>query len=170
MAEDHGIAGNGLGHRSYRHDARLWQAEISEIGRGKARGQWKEETEALAVFRGDRQRFTVSLHQPAEQSGRGRHGDLLTEDRAHREFEAIPGSRYPQARPRRHQWRQHRVKREMRPDGVGIGGKIEHPAHPRDDLGQRRHIGKPHRDVDPVLAGRVTLTTPLTLPIAIVRR
>jgi hypothetical protein len=42
----------------------------------------------------------------------------------------------------------------MRADGVGIGGKIEYPPYPRDDLWQRRHVGKPDRDVDPVLVGR----------------
>ncbi len=39
----------------------------------------------------------------------------------------------------------------MRPDRIGIGCKIEHPPHPRDDLWQRRHIRKSHRDVDSVL-------------------
>ena len=39
----------------------------------------------------------------------------------------------------------------MRSDGVGIGGEIEHPPHPRDDLRQRRHVGKAHRHVDAVL-------------------
>ena len=42
----------------------------------------------------------------------------------------------------------------MRADRIGIGGQIEHPAHPGNDLWQRRHIGKSHADVDPVLVIR----------------
>ena len=58
----------------------------------------------------------------------------------------------------------------MRADGVGIGGEIEHPPHPRDDLRQRRHVGKAHRHVDAVLVRGRNAITPQWPPIAIVRR
>ena len=93
----------------------------------------------------------MGFYQSAEQPGRGRNGDLLTENRAHGEFETVPGAGNTQTRPGLDQRRQHRVERKMRADRVGIGGKIEYPSHPRDDLGQRRHIRKSHRDVDTVL-------------------
>ena len=103
------------------------------------------------VFHRRRQTHAVGLNQPAEQFGRRRNGDLLAEDRAHREFKTVPCAGNAQSRPCRDQRRQHRVQRQMRADRIGIGGEIEHPPHPGDDLRQRRHVGKSHRDVDPVL-------------------
>ena len=58
----------------------------------------------------------------------------------------------------------------MRPDRIGIGGEIEHPSHPRDDLRQGRLSGKRTRTSIRFFAAGATLITPWFAPIAIVRR
>ncbi len=110
--------------------------------------------ETFALLHRRRQRIAKGLYQFAEQFGRGRYRDLLAEDRAHRELKAVPRAGHAQARPRRDQRRQYGIEREMRADRIGIGGEIEHPAHPRDDLRQGRHIGKANRTSIAVLRRR----------------
>ena len=130
----------------------------------------KQMAETLALLHRRRQRIAKGLHQFAEQFGRGRNRDLLAEDRAHREFETVPRPGDAQARPRRDQRRQRRIERKMRADRIGIGGEIEHPPHPRDDLRQGRHVGKANADVDPVLRRGRNADHAAFAPIAIVRR
>jgi hypothetical protein len=63
----------------------------------------------------------------------GFHGDLLTQDRTHRDLKPIPSARHAQARPGLDQFRQRRIKRERRRDRAGVGAQIEDAADARDD-------------------------------------
>ena len=90
----------------------------------------------------------------AGEPGRRRHRDLLPENGAHRELEAVPRAGHPQARPSGDQRRQRRVLAEMRADRHRIGGQIEHPANARDDRRQGPQIWQANGCLEAVLLRR----------------
>ena len=81
-------------------------------------------------------------HQASGEADRGDHRDLLSQHRADRQLEAIPGAGHAQTRSRLDQRRQRRILGEMGGDGKRIGGQVEDAAQPRDDDRQRRQLGK----------------------------
>jgi len=70
------------------------------------------------------------LDQPAVQAARRRDADLLADDGAHRDLEAVPAPRHPNRRPRRHQRRQAGIAGQTGVDVGKSGIEVEHPAQP----------------------------------------
>ncbi len=83
-------------------------------------------------------------HQATGQtSGRG-HGNLLAENSADRQLEAIPRARHAQPGPGLDQGSENPILRQMGGDSDGIGRQVKHTAQSRDDGRQRRKPGKLH--------------------------
>ncbi len=80
----------------------------------------------------------------AGQPGGAGDRHLLAEDRAHRQLEPVPRPRQAQAGPFDHERRQRPVLAQIERDGLWIGGEVEHPPQPRDDIGQGREFWKTH--------------------------
>ena len=69
----------------------------------------------------------VAMAAPAGDGGGPGHGNLLTQDGAHRHLEGIPGGGQPQAGATRDQRFQQGVAGQVFADDRGIGPAVEHP-------------------------------------------
>ena len=113
-------------------------ARASRAGRGKT-------CVSPAVANRGSSGIAVLHDEAAGERACAAHRDLLTENGADRELEAVPGAGHPQSRTREHAWREHGVLDELLGDGLRIGAEIEHAAQPRDDRRQRRELGESNR-------------------------
>ena len=100
------------------------------------------------------QRLAVAGHELAGEPDGGDDGDLLAEDGAHAELEAVPGAGHAQARPRGDQRRKMRILRQVFADRQRIGRQVEHAAHAGDDGRQGVELRKADRHGEPVAVGR----------------
>ena len=89
-----------------------------------------------------RQGLSMCGNQAPGQTDRGGNRDLLSQHRADRQLEAVPGAGHAQTRSRLYQRGQSRILGEMGGDGKRIGGQVEDAAQPRDDPRQCRQPGK----------------------------
>ena len=152
-------------HRLVEIASRIEQAGIGEHGRGQARqgggarpGHAERgdavDVEAFGARKGVRQPVRPdaagdALAEGGDQLGGkapgGGYGDLLAEDRAHRDLEPIPGARHPKSRARRDEGRQGAVAAELGGDHGRVGPEVEHPADAGDDRRQGLEAGKADR-------------------------
>ena len=149
--EDQRVGGHRVGQRRQRRGARLAacrsaakSAPASRSGVGKT---WVRPSDRAAARAAARRGRATSL---AARPRAGDDGDLLAEDGAHGQLEAVPGARHAQARPRGHQRRQGRVLPRCVADRDRVGGQVEHPAHPGDDRRQGADLGEAHGDGEAV--------------------
>ena len=93
----------------------------------------------------------VFRHQLFGKFPSGRYANLLAQDRAHRQFEAVPAAGSAQSRPLRHKRRQTWIERQMSVDGLDVGAQIEQTPHSRDDRRDRLHAWKANGDAEALL-------------------
>ena len=83
-----------------------------------------------------------SVAHPSRDRRRRADRDLLAEDGADRELEAVPRARRANARMLRERPREQRIGAQVLRDDRGIGAEIEHAPHPLDDDSSARGSGK----------------------------
>ena len=119
--------------------ARAGQADAGEVGFGQRfrRGE-KMMQPGCETFR---QRFAELLRQSCRERTSGRHADLLADDGAHGDLEAVPAAGQTQARTFFQQRPQARIVRQRGGDGMRIRIQVEHAPQAVDDVQQpcRRH-------------------------------
>ena len=129
-----GSATAAAANRRYGAGARAGHAEGRQIGAGEPLGP-REGVAQAGTHQLGRERRAVGGDELAGKPRRRGDGNLLAEDGAHGELEAVPGARHAEAGPRGDQRRHHRVFAELGGDGERIGGKIEDPPEARQDCG-----------------------------------
>ncbi len=97
---------------------------------------------------------SCQLHDAHGKPARAGDGDLLAEDRAHRELEAAPRAGRAQARTARDERRERMIAGQMRTDGLDVGIEIEQAAQARDDGEQRGDARETDRRFEMGAAGR----------------
>ena len=85
-------------------------------------------------------RFAMRRDEASRQRAGSRHRDLLAEQRADGQLEAVPRARYPHSGALPHAAGQATIAREMRFDGGDVDVQIEEAAQASHDRRQRRHV------------------------------
>ena len=80
-----------------------------------------------------RNRASVLLDESSGQGGGSLDGDLLSEDGADRQLEAVPGSRHPEPGSLSHKLGEHAIGLETRVDRRRIGVEVEQSANSRSN-------------------------------------
>ena len=83
--------------------------------------------------------------EAGRQPHRADHRDLLPEQGADGQLEAVPGAGHPQPGPGRHPRREIGILGQVRADQLRVRRQVEHAPEPRDDSRQRRELREPDR-------------------------
>ena len=128
-----GESGGGKRRQAFRSGAR--QAKIAKVGLGE-HVRRRENMGQGGI--GAAQFFPKLRCQSPGEYRRVRHGDLLAENGANGHFKPIPCARHSEARSGGDQRREKAIAGEIQRDRFRIGGKVENPTQPGNDIGQRR--------------------------------
>src|SRR5580692_9144257 len=82
------------------------------------------------------------FHDPSRKRGRASNRDLLTKNRARRQFEAVPAPRHTEPGSKFNQSRQDWIAFQNTSDVRPVGIQIEHGTYPFDDEEKRTWIAK----------------------------
>jgi hypothetical protein len=97
----------------------------------------------------------VEGNELAGETARGDYGDLLAEDGADCDFEAVPAAGGAEAGALSYKGSEDGIAGEMVVDGFDIGTEIEEAADASDDGGQEADVGEADADVEALALGEV---------------
>ena len=102
-----------------------------------------------------RQRLAIGAHQGAGERGRRGNRDLLAENSAHGQLEAVPRPRNSKPGPCADERSQPGVERKVSADDPWLGGQVQHPTDASDDGRLCSRVREPHPQVHAVLGCRL---------------
>ncbi len=154
-AEEVGVGDGGFGECLQGGLARGGHAEAEGLCGGDAFGGGEDVGEGgMGTLRGG-DGFAVERDELTGETAGGDDGDLLAEDGADGEFEAVPSSGGAQAGALGDEGSEQRVVGEMRVDGLDVGADVEHAADTGDDGGERFDVGEVDGDAEALVLGEV---------------
>ena len=143
-----GESGGGKRGQTFRAGAR--QAQFAKICLNERVGR-RENMGQDGI--GAAQPFAELRRQPSGKARRIGDADLLAENGANGQFEPIPCAGHPQAGPRGDQRREKAIAGQIQRDRFRVGGEVENPPQPGDDIGQRRKSRKFNMDFEGIAFG-----------------